>query len=506
MNLINDTHPQPILVQLTAQTPISHGDPGAASGSNVTPFRMQEILYRRADAQQATDDLDLIGEEPETLRVRNLAEAEAAIRDLAHSYPLPIGSALAIALQQLTAEQFLASAFIFTLISQLNKHNEGDGNGLFSGKSRYDQLLKRLAIVGSQYQTSFFNVYAALLRELRIESNLWEMTDVLWRYAALPRSVQQSAIATMTKDRQAVVTIARAWSEASKKEKALERTGGIVWNQLLASHEYYDPVGKYAGSSLTEAEAAIPWISSNTFRHTVFRETLRDHLFASIGLSGMDQAQKVLPKHAVLLFSNGGNMRAGSTAPDASNAISAAIARMFPSVELVGGCVPTHIMNGKLSLPIWTLCVQNNHNTQHYGFTSDVDAASLLTSETFTRHTPDGIPNDKESGQMIFDAPLLKPGAHLLMQITVAPFTSRLACGAAYFALKRWLADGGQVGGRDNLGFGRLLLRTEINPSVAFYEEAANEYEEYIATHTEQLEEALVSGSLGWTKTLDAWG
>lgn len=499
------TNPRPILLTLTAQTPISHGDPGAASGSNVTPFRMQEILYERAEDSVAADDLDPIGEEPETLRTRNLCDAEAAIRDLAYSYPLPIGSALAIAIQQLTAEQFVASAFVFSLISCLNKQSEGDGLGLFSGKSRYDQFLKRLAIVGSQYQTSFFNLYAALLRELRIEDNLWEMTDLLWRYAALPRAVQQAAIATMTKDRQAVVTIARAWFEANRKERALEREGSALWNTLLAAHEYYDPAGKVAGASLIEAEAAIPWISSNAFRHTVFRETLRDHLFASVGFGSPENALKAVPRYVAMLFSNGGNMRAGATAPDTSNAINAAIARMFPSIELLGGCVPTHIMPGKLSLPIWTLCLQNNQNTRPYGFVSDVDASALLTVGTFTRHTPDGMPNDKDSGQMIFDAPVLKPGAHLLMQVSLAPFTSRLAAGAASFALHAWLDAGGQVGGRDNLGFGRLIRSEEISPDRAYYEDAAGEYEQYIASHMEQIEEALVSGSLGWTKRLDTW-
>lgn len=493
--------PKPIILKLTAQTALSHGDPGAATGSNVTTFRMQEILYSRAEALEAAADYDRIGTEPEDLRIRNLQEAEEAIRELASSYPLPIGS-LAIALQQLQAEQFLASAFIFSFISQCNRYNEGDGIGLFSGKSRYDQLLKRLAIVGSQYQTSFFNLYAALLRELRIGSNLTEMTNLLWRYAALPRSVQQSAIAVMTRDRQAVVTIARAWFEASRKER-----NGEMWNQLLVTQEYYDPVNKYAGSSTTVVEAAIPWVSSNAFRHMGFRQTLRDHLFESVGLGSMEEAIRAqsVPPYVSMLFSNGGNMRGKVTAPDNTNAINSAIYKMFPGVELVGGCLPTHIMSGKLSLSIWTLCLQNNQNTHPYGFVSDVDAASLLTTETFTRHTAEGMENDKESGQMIYDASLLKSGAQILMLMSLAAFTPRLVSGAAYFALKTWLANGGQVGGKDSDGFGRLMLSQEVNPSLEFYQEAAEEYEEYIANNAEKLREALTTGSLGWHKRLEAW-
>src|SRR5579885_731355 len=193
-----------VLALLSATTSIAHGDPGASGSSNVTPFRMQPVLYPRAAMQAVTDDVEVIGEEPALLHLATSLQAEAAIRELARLYPLPADSYLALALQQLQAEQFLASAFTYSLISQLNGMNGGDGAGLFSGYERYDMLLKRLEIVANQYQTSLFTLYAALLRHLNIEENLPEMTDVLWRYAALPRSVQQAVIATLGADRQAV--------------------------------------------------------------------------------------------------------------------------------------------------------------------------------------------------------------------------------------------------------------------------------------------------------------
>ena len=496
-------HPEPVVIKLTSTTYVSHGDPGAAGGSNVTPFRMLESFYPRSEDLHASDKADPIGEEPEDIRIRNLREAEEAIKELAYSYPLPVGSHLAIALQQLTAEQFLASAFIYSLILQLNKFESGNGIGLFSGKERYDQLLKRLAIVGSQYQTSFFNVYSALLRELKIEPQLWDMTDLLWRYCVLPRSVQQSAISCMTRDRQAVVTIARAWSDAAKNEKAIG-DGGL---QLFESNTFYDPARMYAGSSTTKAEVAIPWISPNAMRHDIFRETLRNHLFLVCELGSMEEInnRSLVPQFVALFFSNGGNMNGKAKAPDNSNAINAAIYRMFPSIELLGGVLPTHIMAGKLSDPVWTLCLQNNWATRDKGFTSDVDAASLLTTTTHTRQTPEGMPNDKEHGQMLYSIPVLKPCVDILLEFRVAPYTSRLACGAMYFAFKTWLENGGQMTGHDNMGFGRFKLSDSVNPSEMYYEEAARAYDEYVHTHREQLREALVSGSLGWKKRLDAW-
>jgi hypothetical protein len=467
---------------------------------------MQQVLYPRANTQPLTDDVEAIGEEPAALRIRAIHEAETAIRELARSYPLPADSYLALALQGLQAEQFIASAFVYSLISQLNSMNGGDGAGLFSGIERYDMLLKRLEIVANQYQTSMFTLYAALLRQLGIEESLPKMTDILWRYAALPRTVQQSVIATLGADRQAVVTIARAWFE-DERARRRGRKEQEEWG-LFEETDYYDPTGKVAGTSLTFAEAAIPWVSSNTFRHTVFRETLCNHLLEALEFGSLAEvvSRKALPHYVIQLLSNGGNVKANAKAPDYSNAINLAVMGLFPSLELLSGCLPTHMMGeGALSVADWTLCLQNNENTAPLGYISDVDAASMLTIETHTRHTPPGMGNDKESGQMLFSHTVMKPGCQVLFEFSVAPFASHLAKGAAYFAYRSWLAAGGQVGGHDNIGEGRFRL-VEQRGVEEELERAAVDYQRYVDQHRDALYEALATGTMGWKERLPAWG
>ena len=496
-----------IVLQLQAQTAISHGDPGAQDDSNATPFRTQDVLYTRSDTPVA-DDIDAIGEEPETLRTRNLQEAEGAITEVARCYPLPSSSYLAIALQQLKAEEFVASAFVYSLICQLNKLHGGEGEGLFSGMGRYDMLLKRLAIVSYQFQTSFFTLYSSLLRELNITSSLSGFTDLLWRYCTLPRSVQQAVIATLGKDRQAVVTIARAWFKELPEEEARKQEGMFS--------EYYNPSGKVASSSMTKVEASVPWISSNAFRHSVFRETLCNHLLATLGLGSMEEvnANRLVPPYVAMLLWNAGNVRGKAVVPENSNAIDYSIKRLFPSVDLLGACTPTHIMDGCLSVADWTLCMQNNEFTRTVGsgYTSDVDASSLLSIQSNTRHTPPGMETTKDTGQMIFSHTVMKLGSEVLLSTGYtlpARFVSRLAHGAAYFALCTWLASGGQVGGHDGAGEGRFQLHSIEFPEAGFDEEfyvsCAEEYQTYIEENKQGLHEALVSGSLGYKERLKTW-
>jgi hypothetical protein len=501
-----------ILALLVAQTPISHGDPGINNDSNVMPFRMQEVLYERPTPQiPIEDDEDHIGMEPDYLQIANLRKSETALIRMVTNYPLPFNSALADALQQLSAEEFVASAFVYSLIAQLNSLNGGNGAGLFEGKGRYDMLLKRLSIVSNQFNSSFFTLYSSLLNELRIGEALPAFVDQLYPFAGLPRGLQQAVIAILGKERQSVVSIARAWHKAIKEARE-NNPDWEKWDSI-----YYDPTGKVSGSSLDDAEAAIPHISGNAFRHSIFREILCMHLLQVLEFGSVGDVTKnnSMPPYVIQLFSNGGNMAAKASAPDNSEAVTAAIKRTFPSLELVSGVLPTHIMGeGALRVANWTLCLQNNPNTSPYGYRRDVEAASTLTIITHARHTPDGMESSKEAGAMLFAHTAMKPGTRILMKIDFHPFASELAKGAAYFAFKEWIARGAQVGGREGTGAGHFLVPDiSIRPSSTFedesleqYEDYAQQYQEYVQINKEVLREALMYGTLGWRERLKAWG
>jgi hypothetical protein len=272
---------------------------------------------------------------------------------------------------------------------------------------------------------------------------------------------------------------------------------------------YYNPTGKIMGGSLEMAEAAIPIISANAFRHVVFREPLFEHLLEECGLGSVEQVvtEKLLPEWVTMLFANGGNVRGGTTTPDNSASINYAIKQKFPNIDLLSGCLPTHIMgDGKLSVSSQTLCVQSNQFTIPLGYSSDVDAASLLQIITNSRHVPSGMDKSKESGQMLFSYTAMKKGVRVLMTLNFAPFTSELTRGAAYFSFFRWLQMGGEIGGRVGSGCGQLqLLKTSQTPDYFAHdepEELAKLYEEYAHENREELRDHLTRGTLGWSKKL----
>jgi hypothetical protein len=493
-----------ILMVLEAATAIAHGDPGAENVGNTTPFRTQDVLYRRPGAATPiADETEPVGLE-ESVMTRNLREAEAAIRALAAYYPL--SPALAAALSGLEAEEFLASAFLFTLIQAMNRLHGGEGEGLFSGTERYDLLQSRLKIVGSQFATSIFSVYARLLSVLRIESIL-PLQDILPAYTSLPRAVQQAMIATLTRDSQACITIARYWFDETRKQR--EAPGEGLWQQ------FYDPAGKIAGSSLVEAEAAVPHISTNAFRHSIFRETLRDHLLEVCGIGTIEEVvrEKRLPEYVTMLFSNGSNVAAGKPIPANNEELGYYVQRMFPSIELLGGCTPTLIMTGKLVPSNWTLCLQNNQATSYYGQTSDVDAASLLTVITNVTHAVEGMEATRANSQMIFSHTVMKQGSKVLLLVGFRPYTSERAKGAAWLGLQRWLQAGGHVGGKDAQGEGHFhVVETQILPDapgdtedVSYYAQCADAYQEYVEQERETLRWHLVTGSLGCKERPESW-
>jgi len=499
---------------LMAGSPISHGDPGATAVGNASPFRMQEVLYSRSnlEAGLAEDAGDI-----DTIKARNLLEATKSIQELALQYPLAADSPVTGALQNLKAEEFVASALIYSLIAELNSHNGGDGMGLFSGISRYTMLLSRVAIATSSTANSLFQFYSRLLNELKIDEALYGLVDKLPYFFSLPRSVQLTTLKVLADNGHSIIEgIARPWysleKAAQKSKEKNSNSGPSLWGDSTTPESVcYNPVGKVMGSSILEAEAAIPVISANSLRNNIFRGPLFEHLLEELGFGSVEQLttakESLLADWVVMLFANGGNVLGGTTTPENSAGINAAIKATFPSLDLLSGCLPTHIMgDGKLSVSSHTLCVQANQFTSAYGYTSDVDAASLLQQITLTRATPAGMASSKEAGQMLFTYVAMKAGTKILVTLNFAPFTSDLTRGAAYYARQRWLQSGGEVGGRVGSGCGQMQCLEFVSLAGRYQadnaDELADRYLAYVYKNRERLRDELVSGKLGWSKKL----
>lgn len=501
-----------LVILLEALSPISHGDPGQGAIGNATPFRTESRLFPRNILTNGGSHLPAKDELDAELLARRINEAELVVKEFAQHYPLEPDSLLTSSLQELTASEFVSTAFIFSLIRELNRLNGGEGEGLFSGMERYKQLLVRINIATGSVSNSLYSLYSLILNGLKIDTTLSGMTDLLPALFAIPKSLQMQIIGNLAKNGQSVIGMARAWFEADGKNRKKAKEENLISQESNRNVTYYNPKGKIWGLSEYTAESQIPVISGNSLRHTIFRETLFDHLRYVLGYKDNTQLLDAkVPKWAVMLFSNGGNVEAGKSAPDNTAAINYRIAETFPSLDLLGGCVPTHILNeGKLQIGSYTLCLQNNPSTHWFGYESDIDAGTILQTVSGTRHTPDGMPNDKDSGQMIFSYTVMKPGSKIIMTLNFSPNTSDLTRGAAYFALRQWADYGGIVGGRGAQGCGQMAI-VDIKPSRSQWrfasdatetERLANLYEKYINDNADKLKDELVSGRLGWAKPL----
>jgi hypothetical protein len=503
--------------------PISHGDPGASNTGNASPFRMERVLFGRKGISKADYSSPLLtGIEPEDEDERQAAallKAEDKINALAQLYPLPENHPVTEALLELKAEEFVASVFVFSLILELNRLDEKDA-GLFDGIGRYSMLLSRINIATSSTATSLFKLYGAILEGLRIEVALHGMKEKLPYFFQLPSAIQQGVIQVLAEDARTIIDgvarplfdmIREALKAEDKKPKAdMPTSGGMFAEFEVKAPEivFYNPHNRIMGTSLDVAEASIPTISANAYRHSIFRETLFNHLLSECDLGSIEDvvANGTLPAWVVMLFSNAGNVQGGAKTPDNSAAINFAVKKMFPSLDLLSGCLPTHIMgDGRLNVGSHTLCVQSNEFTEGLGYTSTMDAASLLQTITNTRHVPTGMDKSKESGQMLFSYIALKKGVKLLLTTNFAPFTPELTRGAAYFAMQEWLNKGGEIGGRSASGCGQLqLLDGRVQGSYTEDDPIALsvKYQEYIRKNREMLRDALVKGTLGWSKKL----
>ncbi|MBX6360930.1 MAG: hypothetical protein IRZ03_12725 [Acidobacterium ailaaui] len=503
---------------LTAMTPIAHGDPGATDSiQNTVTFRRLPTLVQPDYVEPVL--MPDMGEE-ETLQV---------LRALVATEPLPVESdpILAGALRQLPLMQFLACALLKELIQQLNVAAADGRAGLYEGKERYTQLARRLNIVGESYHLRITTFVSRLLAALRVQDLIGDRW--LKHFAALPLWIQQQVIEVLREERHAVLSLARSWAAQSRlgrgQDERAQSEEDVQKSLLWAEKEQDQSASWYPLADLGQVREArrrgqvvmIPHVSTNALRHSIFRQTLCQHLFLSCGFPSFRTVNddRLVPEWVAMLFSNGGNVVANMREPENSQQITTAVMRLFPSLELVSGCLPTHAMGeGALHLANWTVCRELQPVLSRSGITATVFASELLQEVVHTRQVPEGLPHQKEYGQMLFAHVVMIPGSQVLLQVRLSPFCSTLARGAMWFALQQWLKAGGLAGARGAVGEGAcfqwqsLLIRDILRPQIpaselwAELDAAAEDYVRYIEQHADLLREELVSGRLGWKTPL----
>ena len=501
------------LVRSTA--PTAHGDPGTTNTGNTSPFRNRGLLLHK----------DGVGGGDFNAERNSVENIERAVAAFARFFPIPfdIEAPLYDTLSQQDAADFVASAFLFSLIVRMRGLNAGQGEGLFSGVDRYNKLVSRLGLVAGMHPDSLSSYLADLLNALQIEDGLFHAGEQVLLYLfALPIKFQQQVIARLGKKAAALVHgTARTWAEIMLeywRERDLPR---FAFDEQVAALAvaYYDPTGHVQEISHTEIVTKAVHISENSLRHQL-RDTLRNHLLQELGYAPPDNQAipellmgSPIPIWFGMALSNGGNVGKGATTPPNSAAIEYAFRRTFPAMDALGGSLPNFIMSkSNFSMFNFVLCRQNNPVTRRFAdghFVSDIDSNALIDPTVFVRGVETGAERSKENGQMIAGADMLIAGSQMLITFSFAPNTSDLTRGSIYFAFERWLTiEGGQVGGYVQRGAGGhfQLIEQGVEPDCIWAGDSPHElsqlYQAYVQSNADKLRAAIGNGTFGYREQL----
>jgi hypothetical protein len=465
--------PDRILLQLTALTPLAHGEAGANSTgpNNTTLFNRQ--LQRLSKATAGADE----------------ADAKAALANLLTA--LPIGADTFPLMESLKGSELVAALFV----AQVPIMFPGDGEGLFTGMERYRMLSTRLAD-GAKCSSTLPELWSYLSRKLMLPMFPTYGFEAMRAFFILPKAIQGQAIQAISKALELIVMAARMMAESIKAEnKAAKNSAGNL--SLFSAQVYQVTSEQLADLTRPKAEAIVmpvPSISGNALRHCLIREPGANRLIQALGLEPYsDRPGEHLGLGVTRFLYGGGQLAAKAKAPSASDIYEAQIRSRYPIVDAVGGSTDSWMMaESACKVAGWVVCAENNVATSAIaGVESQVSIFDYLSEETKTRSGIGG--KDKESGQMIFSYETLAAGLPVIVEILFNPFTQPLTIGAVWQAVEDWAVEGGIVGGRSQIGHSRFAMEI-LQGSYGLQGEA---YLDYLEAERDSLRDGLLDATMG---------
>lgn len=458
---------------MTAQTAISHHDPAVQDDSNRNLFNRQRVL--------------LAGAPPSALPDQEFVDRLCA------RHPVP--ESMVGMFEDVTFAEFVGASLIRLFLDTYNGRNHGNGEGVFTGRERYDRLEARVrhAAVGAPTLRAWWD---RLCRGLNVGIHPSDVDVDLLELLTVPAGVQQITLRALTDGYRNVLALGRAWhtlrkamSDAYAKSHGGQASGEALVPMPFAASRIAR-VGE-AGASGVE----LPNVQPNTLRHCV-RGPSWQHLVAMLGIEPKAPGRGTIPPGAEAIFTNGGNIAAGAKQPSDPHRLAQEIRARFPSLDLLGGVTDSFDLGeSKLEVAGWLVCRENARALEGTPAEAlpqaSVSAFDMLDDVTQTRRSAaaDG------SGQMIFSFESLVQGVALLCQLTVRPWTSQLTRGALVAAIETFRQHP-VVGGSAARGFARVSLDVHSHLREDA-EEVRDAYERYLVLNRDALRADMASGTLG---------
>lgn len=444
--------------KLTAMTAIAHQDasPQANNGSNTKPFN------------------------------RSLAKIESSVESVSREIVksslekilnyFPVHPPTAEILETATGAELIAAMFV----SQYPVNFGGDGDGLFTGLSRYDMLSKKLQDAAT-FNLRLSGLYQSLTEFLCLGNRYPKSQLAL---ATMPHSIQSSVSVACLKSPQFVVALGREIAEGTidpkrKESKYQQEPGGYV-----PTDKQIDSLCQSSTDSLI---MAIPDLSGNAIGHQ-----LRSAIALDL-IEYLDIDITTIPTGVAYILFHGGQRSKGVKTPGDADLLEAKIRHYYPLLDAVGGCPDAFLMTaGRCKLQAHILCQERNWITEKIcGLREERSIFEMLDFVTMTRSGEGG--NSSDSGQMIFSHEVLCQGTEAILKLDFTPHTSENAIGAVLSGMRFWKERDGLFGGKSARNFGRFAI-SEVAKEVP--ESSIDRYREFLDGNKKEIISGLQDGSL----------
>lgn len=457
---------------LTAVEPVSHHDASMSDDSNHNLFNRQAVILN-----------ELLEEAP------HITVEKATKLSLDHPVPMPIAELVS----DLTFPEFLATLIVRQFADEYNGY---DGIGLFSGMKRWNQLSKR--VVHAAYTDTLRGFWSRLVSNMLMPLPSAKCDHQLLPLLSVPMGTQLAALHVLRTQGAHVVQLARFWHQARKemsqgysdKMKDAGMPSLFVTEESKKEQTLTWDESQLASTVTRQRRLEVPHITANSVRHQMVREPAMYEMFSRLGIE-----PETLEPSVESIFYNGGNIKAGASAPSNANMKAKQMREAFPSLDLLGGVADSFDI-GESMLNVRSIII--SHETKHLlpQWAQDLpntrfSAFDLLEGFTFTRQA-----GTTGKGQMIFGFEGLAAGAQFLITLNLKPYTNNLTRGALVSAVERW-QQRPVLGGTSRIGFGTMRIDKWQRTDEDGDNDAKQQYIDYLDGHGEFLKNELMNGTLG---------
>jgi hypothetical protein len=414
-------------------------------------------------------------------------------------------------LSRLSAPEVAAIALIRLFIEG---YGRGEGNGLFSGISRYSMLDGRIKTSAARSAT-LYCFWGTLLEDMQVAIAPTWLDEPVAEILSLSPDAQSVAVAALSERTSEMLSIARLWADQLKLTNGqyAEKAGKdqlstsemdvetwdnapIVQDETLEALDLLVQIAemKEQKAELRSAVVEVPAVTANACRHSIVRYPGWMHLCTALGLDARDPGKGDLPAAVEALFVNGGNIASGAKQPTNPEALANMARSKYPLLDLLGGVITSFdVGESALAVNAWLVCKEN---AEALGGSPALDSPNIKVSafQMLDNVTATRMATGRGVGQMIYNYETLAKGSQILVRLTLKPFTKPLTLGALFAAVETYRNSLSTIAGQSARGMGAVTA--DWIRRIDGDEELAGNYEAYLAEKKDELLTGLITGNL----------